>query len=176
MLSRNKVLHATVRDSVRNSMRYVQYYVGYFVSPFVPSQTFFHTILYCVGWRAMFEIVCIEIVCSQKISIQNSCIIYLLIRMCYLLLAQLVNVCVFSVFDLQIKCAWFDALLLPFCLIDRFATRDRNALLLYNGRFNEKHDFVALEIIDEQVQLTFSAGENTLHSINDGFCSLCRLV
>ncbi|TNN70475.1 Cadherin EGF LAG seven-pass G-type receptor 1 [Liparis tanakae] len=40
-----------------------------------------------------------------------------------------------------------------------FATRERNALLLYNGRFNEKHDFIALEIIDEQVQLTFSGGE-----------------
>uniref|UniRef100_A0A8C5MSH5 Cadherin EGF LAG seven-pass G-type receptor 1 n=1 Tax=Leptobrachium leishanense TaxID=445787 RepID=A0A8C5MSH5_9ANUR len=42
-----------------------------------------------------------------------------------------------------------------------FATRERNALLLYNGRFNEKHDFIALEIIDEQIQLTFSAGETT---------------
>lgn len=40
----------------------------------------------------------------------------------------------------------------------RFATQDRNALLLYNGRFNEKHDFIALEIVEEQVQLTFSAG------------------
>ncbi|XP_056280679.1 cadherin EGF LAG seven-pass G-type receptor 1 isoform X1 [Pseudoliparis swirei] len=40
-----------------------------------------------------------------------------------------------------------------------FATRERSALLLYNGRFNEKHDFIALEIIDEQVQLTFSGGE-----------------
>uniref|UniRef100_A0A6Q2XMX3 Cadherin EGF LAG seven-pass G-type receptor 1 n=1 Tax=Esox lucius TaxID=8010 RepID=A0A6Q2XMX3_ESOLU len=40
-----------------------------------------------------------------------------------------------------------------------FATRERNALLLYNGRFNEKHDFIALEIIEEQVHLTFSAGE-----------------
>ncbi|KAM4569520.1 cadherin EGF LAG seven-pass G-type receptor 1 isoform 2-T2 [Odontesthes bonariensis] len=40
-----------------------------------------------------------------------------------------------------------------------FATRERNALLLYNGRFNEKHDFVALEIVDEQIQLTFSGGE-----------------
>ncbi|OBS74222.1 hypothetical protein A6R68_15235 [Neotoma lepida] len=39
-----------------------------------------------------------------------------------------------------------------------FATQDRNALLLYNGRFNEKHDFIALEIVDEQLQLTFSAG------------------
>uniref|UniRef100_A0A3Q3WKM9 Cadherin EGF LAG seven-pass G-type receptor 1 n=1 Tax=Mola mola TaxID=94237 RepID=A0A3Q3WKM9_MOLML len=40
-----------------------------------------------------------------------------------------------------------------------FATRERNALLLYNGRFNEKHDFVAVEVIDEQIQLTFSGGE-----------------
>lgn len=40
----------------------------------------------------------------------------------------------------------------------RFATRERNALLLYNGRFNEKHDFIALEIIAEQIQLTFSGG------------------
>ncbi|XP_018408005.1 PREDICTED: cadherin EGF LAG seven-pass G-type receptor 1 [Nanorana parkeri] len=42
-----------------------------------------------------------------------------------------------------------------------FATRERNALILYNGRFNEKHDFIALEIIEEQIQLTFSAGEST---------------
>lgn len=40
----------------------------------------------------------------------------------------------------------------------RFATRERNALLLYNGRFNQKHDFIAVEIIDEQIQLTFSGG------------------
>lgn len=43
-------------------------------------------------------------------------------------------------------------------LAHRFATRERNALLLYNGRFNEKHDFIALEVVGEQVQLTFSAG------------------
>nr|XP_027810409.1 cadherin EGF LAG seven-pass G-type receptor 1 isoform X1 [Marmota flaviventris] len=42
-----------------------------------------------------------------------------------------------------------------------FATQDRDALLLYNGRFNERHDFIALEIVDGQVQLTFSAGETT---------------
>uniref|UniRef100_A0A8C5T0W3 Cadherin EGF LAG seven-pass G-type receptor 2 n=1 Tax=Malurus cyaneus samueli TaxID=2593467 RepID=A0A8C5T0W3_9PASS len=42
-----------------------------------------------------------------------------------------------------------------------FATRERDGLLLYNGRFNERHDFVALEIVDEQLQLTFSAGETT---------------
>nr|XP_046248999.1 cadherin EGF LAG seven-pass G-type receptor 1-like isoform X2 [Scatophagus argus] len=42
----------------------------------------------------------------------------------------------------------------------RFATTDRNSLLLFNGRFNQKHDFIALEIINAQIQLTFSAGEN----------------
>ncbi|KAM6454465.1 cadherin EGF LAG seven-pass G-type receptor 2 isoform 4-T4 [Liasis olivaceus] len=42
-----------------------------------------------------------------------------------------------------------------------FATKERDGLLLYNGRFNERHDFVALEIVQEQVQLTFSAGETT---------------
>ncbi|XP_033621772.1 cadherin EGF LAG seven-pass G-type receptor 1, partial [Fukomys damarensis] len=42
-----------------------------------------------------------------------------------------------------------------------FSTQERNALLLYNGRFNEKHDFIALEVVGEQVQLTFSAGETT---------------
>uniref|UniRef100_A0A8C2YUI9 Cadherin EGF LAG seven-pass G-type receptor 1 n=1 Tax=Chinchilla lanigera TaxID=34839 RepID=A0A8C2YUI9_CHILA len=42
-----------------------------------------------------------------------------------------------------------------------FATQERDALLLYNGRFNEKHDFIALEVVGEQVQLTFSAGETT---------------
>uniref|UniRef100_A0A8C9VXN4 Cadherin, EGF LAG seven-pass G-type receptor 2 n=1 Tax=Scleropages formosus TaxID=113540 RepID=A0A8C9VXN4_SCLFO len=40
-----------------------------------------------------------------------------------------------------------------------FATRERHGLLFYNGRFNEKHDFIAMEIVDEQLQLTFSAGE-----------------
>ncbi|XP_072571150.1 cadherin EGF LAG seven-pass G-type receptor 2 isoform X1 [Paramormyrops kingsleyae] len=40
-----------------------------------------------------------------------------------------------------------------------FATVEKEGLLLYNGRFNEKHDFVAMEIVDGQVQMTFSAGE-----------------
>jgi len=44
-------------------------------------------------------------------------------------------------------------------IIHRFATRERNGLLLYNGRFNERHDFIAIEIVEEQIQLTFSAGK-----------------
>ncbi|XP_040889470.1 cadherin EGF LAG seven-pass G-type receptor 2 [Toxotes jaculatrix] len=46
-----------------------------------------------------------------------------------------------------------------FTLSLTFATKESNGLLLYNGRFNEKHDFIAMEIINEQIQLTFSAGE-----------------
>uniref|UniRef100_A0A673XJJ7 Cadherin, EGF LAG seven-pass G-type receptor 2 n=1 Tax=Salmo trutta TaxID=8032 RepID=A0A673XJJ7_SALTR len=46
-----------------------------------------------------------------------------------------------------------------FTLSLSFATKEPNGLLLYNGRFNEKHDFIAVEIINEQIQLTFSAGE-----------------
>ncbi|XP_056107101.1 cadherin EGF LAG seven-pass G-type receptor 1 [Rhinichthys klamathensis goyatoka] len=47
-----------------------------------------------------------------------------------------------------------------FTLSFMFATRERNGLLLYNGRFNERHDFIAIEIVEEQIQLTFSAGES----------------
>lgn len=47
------------------------------------------------------------------------------------------------------KCA------LMFC---RFATLETNGLLFYNGRFNEKHDFLALEILDGQVVLKYSTG------------------
>lgn len=58
----------------------------------------------------------------------------------------------------------------------RFATRDSNALLFYNGRYNEKHDFIALEIINSRLVFTFSLGENLTEvsigkykgTINDG--------
>ena len=40
----------------------------------------------------------------------------------------------------------------------RFATQQRDGLLFYNGRFNERHDFIALEIVDGQVQFSFSLG------------------
>uniref|UniRef100_A0A672MRU0 Cadherin, EGF LAG seven-pass G-type receptor 2 n=1 Tax=Sinocyclocheilus grahami TaxID=75366 RepID=A0A672MRU0_SINGR len=46
-----------------------------------------------------------------------------------------------------------------FTLSLSFATREPDGLLLYNGRFNQKHDFISLEIVNEQIQLTFSAGE-----------------
>lgn len=48
-----------------------------------------------------------------------------------------------------------------FSFHSRFATKEPNGLLLYNGRFNEKHDFIAVEIINQQIQLTFSAGTET---------------
>ncbi|XP_061536431.1 LOW QUALITY PROTEIN: cadherin EGF LAG seven-pass G-type receptor 3 [Phycodurus eques] len=42
-----------------------------------------------------------------------------------------------------------------------FATLERNGLLFYNGRFNEKHDFIALEIQEGQVVLKYSTGESS---------------
>lgn len=42
----------------------------------------------------------------------------------------------------------------------KFATEVTNGLLLYNGRYNEKHDFIALEIVDSNVQFSFSLGEH----------------
>ncbi|KAJ0064549.1 hypothetical protein NL108_009741, partial [Boleophthalmus pectinirostris] len=40
-----------------------------------------------------------------------------------------------------------------------FATLEKTGLLFYNGRFNEKHDFIALEIQDGQVVFIYSTGE-----------------
>lgn len=36
----------------------------------------------------------------------------------------------------------------------------KNGLLFYNGRFNDRNDFMALEIVDGQVQFSFSTGTN----------------
>nr|XP_023415852.1 cadherin EGF LAG seven-pass G-type receptor 3 isoform X2 [Cavia porcellus] len=41
-----------------------------------------------------------------------------------------------------------------------FATMQPSGLLFYNGRLNEKHDFLALELVAGQVQLTYSTGES----------------
>lgn len=32
--------------------------------------------------------------------------------------------------------------------------------MLYNGRYNDKHDFIAMEIIDSQLVVSFSLGAN----------------
>ncbi|XP_059482643.1 protocadherin-like wing polarity protein stan isoform X3 [Neocloeon triangulifer] len=42
----------------------------------------------------------------------------------------------------------------------KFATLGEDGLLLYNGRYNEKHDFIALEIINGALQFSFSLGLN----------------
>ncbi|XP_058144461.1 cadherin EGF LAG seven-pass G-type receptor 3 isoform X2 [Dasypus novemcinctus] len=41
-----------------------------------------------------------------------------------------------------------------------FATVQPSGLLFYNGRLNEKHDFLALELVARQVRLTYSTGES----------------
>ncbi|XP_010072904.1 PREDICTED: cadherin EGF LAG seven-pass G-type receptor 3-like, partial [Pterocles gutturalis] len=42
-----------------------------------------------------------------------------------------------------------------------FSTVEPSGLLLYNGRLNERHDFLAVEIIEGQVQLKYSTGESS---------------
>ncbi|XP_037498235.1 protocadherin-like wing polarity protein stan isoform X1 [Rhipicephalus sanguineus] len=41
-----------------------------------------------------------------------------------------------------------------------FSTQKRNGLLLYNGRYNDMHDFVALEVVQGSVVFSFSTGVN----------------
>ena len=60
-------------------------------------------------------------------------------------------------------------------IIFRFATREKDGLLFYNGRYNEKHDFVAMEILNGQVQFAFSLGSRVTRvqasikgGVNDG--------
>ncbi|KAK7479931.1 hypothetical protein BaRGS_00028839, partial [Batillaria attramentaria] len=53
----------------------------------------------------------------------------------------------------------------------KFATQEKNGLLLYNGRFNEKHDFVGLEVANSQVSFMFSLGNNHtrwIHTCQEG--------
>ncbi|ESO95836.1 hypothetical protein LOTGIDRAFT_231995 [Lottia gigantea] len=57
----------------------------------------------------------------------------------------------------------------------RFATQKKNGLLFYNGRFNEQHDYIALEIVEGQVVFSFSLGgsvtmvtPNVVNGVSDG--------
>ncbi|XP_068147300.1 protocadherin-like wing polarity protein stan isoform X2 [Drosophila tropicalis] len=43
----------------------------------------------------------------------------------------------------------------------RFATVQENGLLLYNGRYNELHDFIALEILDGHINFSYSLGDHS---------------
>lgn len=51
-----------------------------------------------------------------------------------------------------------------FCFYS-FSTLENSGLLFYNGRFNEKHDFITLEIQDGQVVLKYSTGMSCLSLI-----------
>lgn len=59
----------------------------------------------------------------------------------------------------------------------RFATVQETGLLLYNGRYNERHDFIALEVVEggKGVQFSFSLGSHVTRvvarlsqGVNDG--------
>ncbi|XP_041458442.1 cadherin EGF LAG seven-pass G-type receptor 2-like isoform X3 [Lytechinus variegatus] len=39
-----------------------------------------------------------------------------------------------------------------------FASLEPNGLIFYNGRYNQQHDFIALEIVNSQVRFSFSTG------------------
>ncbi|XP_033247045.1 protocadherin-like wing polarity protein stan isoform X1 [Drosophila miranda] len=43
----------------------------------------------------------------------------------------------------------------------RFATVQDNGLLLYNGRYNELHDFIALEILEGHISFSYSLGDHS---------------
>jgi cadherin EGF LAG seven-pass G-type receptor 1 len=62
-----------------------------------------------------------------------------------------------------------------------FATHQRNGLLLYNGRYNERFDFIALEIVNSTVRYSFSLGSlnvtqvDTGKAVSDGFWHVVEL-
>lgn len=49
-----------------------------------------------------------------------------------------------------------------------FATQQRNGLLFYNGRYNEKFDFIALEIVNSTVRFSFSLGSANVSHVHTG--------
>lgn len=49
-----------------------------------------------------------------------------------------------------------------------FATQQRNGLLLYNGRFNERFDFIALEIVNSTIRFSFSLGSMNVTQVETG--------
>lgn len=51
----------------------------------------------------------------------------------------------------------------------RFSTVEPGGLLLYNGRLNERHDFLAVEIIQGQIQLKYSTG-----TLGPACCGICH--
>lgn len=52
-----------------------------------------------------------------------------------------------------------------FHLMLQFATVQSDALLIYNGRYNDKHDFIALEIVDSRLKFSYSLG-NSITSVS----------
>jgi len=49
-----------------------------------------------------------------------------------------------------------------FHIMLQFATVQNVALLLYNGRYNDKHDFIALEIVDSYLKFSYSLGSTVV--------------
>ncbi|ODM96856.1 Protocadherin-like wing polarity protein stan [Orchesella cincta] len=49
-----------------------------------------------------------------------------------------------------------------------FATQQKNGMLLYNGRYNERFDFIALEVLNSTVRFSFSLGSSNLTYVDTG--------
>ncbi|XP_035705378.1 protocadherin-like wing polarity protein stan isoform X3 [Folsomia candida] len=49
-----------------------------------------------------------------------------------------------------------------------FASQQKNGLLMYNGRFQERYDFIALEIVNSVVRFSFSLGSNNVTVVETG--------
>lgn len=50
----------------------------------------------------------------------------------------------------------------------KFATRQPNGLLLYDGRYNERHDFIGLELIDGRIYFSYSLGGQNRAQVSVG--------
>ena len=66
------------------------------------------------------------------------------------------------------------------CVDNRFATLAPNGLLLYNGRFNDQHDFVAIEIRERKLEVSFSLGDDVTYAsvekpVTDGQWHIVRV-
>lgn len=57
------------------------------------------------------------------------------------------------------------------CVLSSFATLEKSGLLFYNGRFNEKHDFIALEIQQGQVVFKYSTGTSSGQVIDSAYAA-----
>jgi len=67
------------------------------------------------------------------------------------------------------------AQLLPLVIHFSFSTLMKSGLLLYNGRYNHRHDVISLELRDHRAVFSLSLGDET-HSISVGESFLYHII